>query len=225
MYSMVQIVRHLAVSCKRHALSRYGITCAKPQHAYHRYIHACICLKHYDLLFKYMNPLPYQIMIFVSLLHPHNPMTFVASTNFLSCTHTSSSASPALNILSIAHIHFLLLQVVLPQSPQLLSDTHRSINLSSDVCLQHTHAPSISSFMCPCLVSLIRSHSRVNSCPSFHRSHNLTLLPLSSQQLGLSHHLLAPFSLSIRLAGPYLPLTNGHTPTDLPLFIQLARSL
>ena len=212
MYSMVQIVRHLAVSCKRHALSHYGITCAR--HVYHRYIHAC----------KYMNPLSYQIMIFVSLLHPHNPLTFVATTNFLSFMHTPSSPSPSLGILSIGHIHFFL-QVVLPESPQLLSDTHRSINLSSDACLQHTHTPSISSFMCPCLVSLIRSHTRVNSRPYFHRSHNRTLLPLSSQQLGLSHHLLAPFSLSIRLAGPYLPLTNGHTPTDLSLYIQLARSL
>lgn len=224
MYSMVQIVRHLAVSCKRHALSHYGITCAKPQQAYHRYIHACICLKHYDLLFKYMNPLSYQIMIFVSLLHPHNPLTFVATTNFLSCMHTISSPSPSLDILSTGHIHFFL-QVVLPESPQLLSDTHRSINLSSDAFLQHTNTPSISSFMCPCLVSLIRSDTRVNSRPSFHRSHNRTLLPLSSQQLGLSHHLLAPFSLSIRLAGPYLPLTNGRTPTDLSLYIQLARSL
>ena len=94
------------MSCKRHALSHYGITCAKPQHAYHYYIHACICLKHYDLLFKYMNPLSYQIMIFVSLLHPHNPLTFVATTNFLSCMHTPSSPSPSLSILSIAHIHF-----------------------------------------------------------------------------------------------------------------------
>ena len=58
-----------------------------PSHAYHRYIHACICLKHYDLLFKYMNPLSYQIMIFVSLLHPHNPLTLVATTSFLSCIH------------------------------------------------------------------------------------------------------------------------------------------
>ena len=224
MYSMVQIVRHLPVSCKRHALSHYCITCAKPQHAYHRYIDACICLKHYELLFEYMNPLSYQIMIFVSLLHPHNPLTFVATTNFLSCMHTPSSPSPSLGILSTGHIHFFL-QVVLPESPQLLSDTHRSINLSSDACLQHTHTASISSFMCPCLVSLIWSDTRVNSRPCFHRSHNRTLFPLSSQQPGLSHHLLAPFSLSIRLARPYLPLTNGRTPTDLQLYIQLARSL
>ena len=165
MYSMVQIVRHLAVSCKRHALS-YNMCTTRVSPLY-----SCMqCLKHYDLLFKYMNPLSYQIMIFVSLLHPHNPLTFVATTNFLSCMHTPSSPSPSLSILSIAHIHFLLLQVILPQSPQLLPDTHRSINLSSDACLQHTHAPSISSFMCPCLVSLIRSDTRVNSRPSFHRS-------------------------------------------------------
>ena len=223
MYSMVQIVWHLAMSCKHHALSHYGITCA--HHVYHRYIHACICLKHYDLLFKYMNPLSYQIMIFVSLLHPHNPLTFVATTNFLSCMHTPSSPSLPSAFYPSRTFIFLLLQVVLPQSPQLLSNTQRSINLSSDVCLQHTNTPSISSFMCPCLVSLIRSDTHVNSLPSFHRSHNRTLLPLSSQQLGLSHHLLAPFSLSIRLAGPYLPLTNGRTPTDLSLYIQLARSL
>ena len=143
-------------------------------------VYSCMqCLKHYDLLFKYMNPLSYQIMIFVSLLHPHNPLTFVATTNFLSCMHTPSSPSPSLGILSTGHIHFFL-QVVLPESPQLLSDTHRSINLSSDACLQHTNTPSISSFMCPCLVSLIRSDTRVNSRPSFHRSHNRTLLPLSS---------------------------------------------
>ena len=53
-----------------------------------------------------MNPLSYQIMIFVSLLHPHNPLTFVATTNFLSCMHTPSSPSPSLSILSIAHIFF-----------------------------------------------------------------------------------------------------------------------
>ena len=147
------------MSCKRHALSHYGITCAKPQHAYHRYIHACICLKHYDLLFKYMNPLSYQIMIFVSLLHPHNPLT---TTNFLSCMHTPSSPSPSLRILSIAHIHFFSLG----RSPTVSTTPFR-----------HTHAPSISSFMCPCLVSLIRSNTRVNSRPSFHRSHNRTLLP------------------------------------------------
>ena len=73
-------------------------------------LYSCMqCLKHYDLLFKYMNPLSYQIMIFVSLLHPHNPLTFVATTNFLSCMHTPSSPSPSLNILSIAHIHFFSL--------------------------------------------------------------------------------------------------------------------
>ena len=143
-------------------------------------LYSCMqCLKHYDLLFKYMNPLSYQIMIFVSLLHPHNPLTFVATTNFLSCMHTPSSPSPSIDILSTGHIHIFSL-VILLESPQLLSDTHRSINLSSDVCLQHTHAPSVSSFMCPCLVSLIWSDTRVNSRPSFHRSHNCTLLPLSS---------------------------------------------
>ena len=58
-------------------------------------LYSCMqCLKHYDLLFKYMNLLSYQIMIFVSLLHPHNPLTFVATTNFLSCMHTPSSPSP-----------------------------------------------------------------------------------------------------------------------------------
>ena len=55
-----------------------------------------------------MNPLSYQIMIFVSLLHPHNPLTFVATTNFLSCMHTPSSPSPSLGILSTGHIHFFL---------------------------------------------------------------------------------------------------------------------
>ena len=47
--------------------------------------------KHYDLLFKYMNPLSYQIMIFVSVLHPHNPLTFVATTNFLVNTDSGSA--------------------------------------------------------------------------------------------------------------------------------------
>ena len=197
MYGMVQIVRHLAVSCKRHALSHYGITCA--QHVYHRYIHACICLKHYDLLFKYMNPYSYQIMVLL-VSYTHNPLTFVATTNFLSCMHMPSSPSPSLSILSIAPIHFFLLQVVLPQSPQLLFDTHRSINLSSDVCLQHTHAPSISSFMCPCLESLIQSHTRVNSCPSFHRSHNRTLLPyLASSSASRTTSQLHSLCLSVSL--------------------------
>ena len=68
------------------------------------FMHAYAYLKHYDILFKYMNPVSYQIMIFVSLLHPRNPLTFVATTNFLSCMHTPSS--PSLSILSIVHIHF-----------------------------------------------------------------------------------------------------------------------
>ena len=132
-----------------------------------------------NLLFKYMNPLSYQIMIFVSLLHPHNPLTFVATTNFLSCMHTPSSPSPSLGILSTGHIHFFSLG----RSPRVSTTFFRHTPIDKplrDVFLQHTHAPSISSFMCPCLVSLIRSHTRVNSRPSFHRSHNRTLLPLSS---------------------------------------------
>ena len=144
-------------------------------------LYSCMqCLKHYDLLFKYMNPLSYQIMIFVSLLHPHNHLTFVATTNFLSCMHTPSLPSPSLGILSTGHIHFFSLGRSPRVSTTPFRHTHRSINLSSDACLQHTHTPSISSFMCPCLVYLIRSDTHVNSHPSFHRSHNRTLLPLSS---------------------------------------------
>ena len=144
-------------------------------------LYSCMqCLKHYDLLFKYMNPLSYQIMIFVCLLHPHNPLTFVATTNFLSCMHTPSSPSPNLGILSTGHIHFFL-QVILPESPQLLSDTHRSINLSSDACLQHTHTFNLLLYVSLPRVSHTVTHTRVNSRPSFHRSHNRTLLPLSSQ--------------------------------------------
>ena len=137
-YSIVWIVRYLVVSCKRHTLSQIQIKCEIVRcivwfncltfscelqtpciitlwynmcktTAHVSPLYSCMqCLKHYDLLFKYMNPLSYQIMIFVSLLHPHNPLTFVAITNFLSCMHTPSSPSPSLSILSIAHIHFFL---------------------------------------------------------------------------------------------------------------------
>ena len=142
-------------------------------------LYSCMqCLKHYDLLFKYMNPLSYQIMIFVSLLYPHNPLTFVATTNFLSCMHTPSSPSPSLGILSTRHIHFLGCSPRVSTTPF----RHTPIDKPLQRCLPttYTHTPSISSFMCPCLVSLIQSHTRVYSRPSFHRSHNRTLLPLSS---------------------------------------------
>ena len=148
------------MSCKRHALSHYGITCAKPQHAYHRYIHACICLKHYDLLFKYMNPLSYQIMIFVSLLHPHNPLTFVATTNFLSCMHTPSSPSPSLSILSIAHIHFFSLG----RSPTVSTTPfrHTPIDKPLQRCLPTTYTRTFNLLL---YVSLPRvSHTVPHTC-------------------------------------------------------------
>ena len=147
------------MSCKRHALSHYGVTCAKPQHAYHRYIHACICLKHYDLLFKYMNPLSYQIMIFVSLLHPHNPLTFVATTNFLSCMHTPSSP-PSLNILSITHIHFFSLG----HSPRASTTPfwHTLIDKPLQRCLPTAYTHSFNLLL---YVSLPRvSHSVPHTC-------------------------------------------------------------
>src|SRR5215216_1319773 len=50
-----------------------------------------------------------EIMIFVSLLHPHNPLTFVAITNFLPCMHTPFSPPPLPHPPSLAHIHFFSL--------------------------------------------------------------------------------------------------------------------
>ena len=35
------------------------------------------------------------------LLHPHNPLIFVANANFLLCMHTPASLSPSLSILSL----------------------------------------------------------------------------------------------------------------------------
>ena len=60
----------------------------------------------------------------------------------------------------------------------LLSGTHRSIYLSSQVCLQQTHIYFPSSLLtvhapiCP-----IRFHAGAHSRPSFHLSHARTLLP------------------------------------------------
>ena len=146
------------MSCKLHALSHYGITCA--QHVYHRYIHACICLKHYDLLFKYMNPLSYQIMIFVSLLHPHNPLTFVATTNFLSCMHTPSSPSPSLGILYTGHIHFFSLG----RSPRVSTTPfrHTPIDKPLQRCLPTTYTHTFNLLL---YVSLPRvSHTVRHTC-------------------------------------------------------------
>ena len=42
-------------------------------------------------------------MISIRLLHPHNPLIFVASANFLSCMHTPASLSPSLSILYLHH--------------------------------------------------------------------------------------------------------------------------
>src|SRR5215216_326451 len=49
-----------------------------------------------------------EITIFVRLLHPHNPLTFVASTIFLSCMHTPSSPPPSTFYPSRTFIFFSL---------------------------------------------------------------------------------------------------------------------
>ena len=144
-------------------------------------LYSCMqCLKHYDLLFKYMNPLSYQIMIFVSLLHPHNPLTFVATTNFLSCMHTPSSPSPSLGILSIVHIHFFSLG----HSPTVSTTPfrHTPIDKPLQRCLPTTYTHTFNLLL---YVSLPRvSHTVRHTCklsPLFSSlSHNRTLLPLSS---------------------------------------------
>ena len=163
------------MSCKRHALSHYGITCA--QHVYRHYIHACNVLKHYDLLFKYMNPLSYQIMIFVSLLHPHNPLTFVATTNFLSCMHTPS---PSLGILYTGHIHFFSLG----RSPRVSTTPfqHTPIDKPLQRCLPTTYKHTFNLLLyvsLPCVSHTVRHTCKLS--PLFSSlSHNRTLLPLSS---------------------------------------------
>src|SRR4051812_35299808 len=80
-------------------------------------------------------------MIFGSLLHPHNPLTFVASTNFLSCMHTPSSPSPSFRFLSIAHIHFL------GRSPTVSTTPFRHTPIDKPLqrlptTYVHTHLPS-----------------------------------------------------------------------------------
>ena len=124
-------------------------------------LYSCMqCLKHYDLLFKYMNPLSYQIMIFVSLLHPHNPLTFVATTNFLSCMHTPSSPSPSLGILSTGHIHFFSLG----RSPRVSTTPfrHTPIDKPLQRCMPATYTHTFNLLL---YVSLPRvSHTVRHTC-------------------------------------------------------------
>ena len=136
----------------------------------------------YNTMISYSNicPLSYQIMIFVSLLHPHNPLTFVASTNFLLCMHTPSSPSPSLCILSIAHIHFFSLG----HSPIVSTTPFQCTPIDKPLqrCLPTTYTRTFNLLL---YVSLPRvSHMVRHTCkllPLFSSlSHNRTLLPLSS---------------------------------------------
>ena len=136
------------------------------------YIHTCVGLKHYDKFFKYPNSLFYNevYMISIRLLHPHNPLIFVASANFsCACTRPHPSHPPSAFSSSIAQIRLFTLgcSPTVCVGPQLLLyGTHRSICLSSQVCLAQTQAS-------PLLLSPSMPHSH----HSFHRSRTRTLLP------------------------------------------------
>ena len=102
-------------------------------------------------------------MISIRLLHPHNPLIFVASANFLLCMHMPASLSPSLSI----RLFTLGRSPTVCVGPQLLLyDTYRSICISSQVCLAQTQAS-------PLLLSPSMPHSH----HSFHRSRTRTLLP------------------------------------------------
>ena len=117
--------------------------------------------------------------------------------------HTPAPLSPTLSVPSIAHVHYFSLgrpPAVCVGPRLLLFGTHRSIYLSSQVCLQQTHVYFPSSLLtvhaplCP-----IRFHAGAHSRPSFHYHILAHSSPLD--MVGLSHHLLAaPLSpcLSLR---------------------------
>ena len=66
------------------------------------FIHACVGLKHYDIFFKYPNPLFYNELQSMFVFYTFTILfyLYLASTNFLSCMHTPAphppSASPLL---------------------------------------------------------------------------------------------------------------------------------
>ena len=125
--------------------------------------------------------------------------------------HTPAPLSPTLSVPSIAHVRYFSLgrsPAVCVGPRLLLSGTHRSIYLSSQVCLQQIHIYFPSSLLtvhapiCP-----IRFHAGAHSRPLFinhmlaHSSH--------LDMVGLSHHLLATPSPPVCLSGPYLFLTHA----------------
>ena len=94
--------------------------------------------------------------------------------------HTSAP-SHTLSVPSITQVHYFSLghpPAVCVGPRLLLSGTHRSVYLSSQVCLQQTHIYFPSSLLtvhapiCP-----TRFHTGAHSRPSFHLSHARTLLP------------------------------------------------
>ena len=123
-------------------------------------LYSCMqCLKHYDLLFKYMNPLSYQIMIFVSLLHPHNPLSFVATTNFPSCMNTPSSPPLPQHSIHRAHSFFSL-----GRSPRVSTTPfrHTPIDKPLQRCLPTTYTHTFNLLL---YVSLPRvSHTVRHTC-------------------------------------------------------------
>lgn len=141
-------------------------------------------------------------MISVSLLHPHNPLLFVASTNFLSCMYTPASPSPSLSVLSIAHIRYFSLgrsPTVFAGLPSPFFPAHTDRYTSLARSAYHKHTLSLFSSHHPCLpVSNTVPHTCTLSPLFSSISHSHTPSPLDI--VGLSHHLLAAYlspSLSV----------------------------
>ena len=133
--------------------------------------------------------------------------------------------SHTLSVPSITHVQYFSLgrpPAVCVGPWLLLSSTHRSIYLSSQVCLQQTHIYFPSSLLTVhAPLCSIRFHTGAHSRPSFHRSHTRTLLPLDI--VCLSHHLLYA-SLSIYPSPLALFASNTYMHVYRSISLHIPRS-
>ena len=119
--------------------------------------------------------------------------------------------SHTLSVPSNAHVHYFSLgrpPAVCVGPRLLLSGTHRSIYLSSQVCLQQTHIYFPSSLLTVHAPYVQYDSTQVHTPAPLFIDHILAhCSPLD--MVGLSHHLLATPSPPVCLSGPYLLLTHA----------------
>ena len=122
--------------------------------------------------------------------------------------HTPAPFSHTLSVPSITHVHYFSLgrpPAVCVGPRHLLSGTHRSIYLSSQVCLPQTHTSPL--LFSPVMPPYVQYGSMQVHTPAPLFIDHILAHSSPLDMVGLSHHLLAALSPPVCLSGPYLLLS------------------